>query len=468
MPDLMIEMTALADPLQLPGDQLTSDRSDGQVGAALADTIAAAIAASREPVCAILAGLPAPAGPASCWLGGGTVDPRSAALRNGTAAHALDYDDVSHQVKGHPSTVLFPALTALLDESRASTGRDLIEAYLAGYYAQALLAGAVGVGAHYRDGWHPTATLGVVGATVAGARLIGLPARMVSNAIGIAATTASGLRVNFGSMTKPLHAGLAAANAVQALQLAQAGLTAAADAFSGRDGLLQVFRRDRPSSPTAVTFDGVPRTNIKKYPCCYQLQRAADAALALRPQVGERGGLESVRQIAVTVEANGAGALEHPRPRTGLEAKFSAPFVIETMLSEGHLSLRQFTDAGVNAWSERPDHPKVTLQEAECPPYGPSEWTDGYAVVVIQTYDGETLEARVDVPHGDYRSPLSLSELTAKYADCARHGIGAEQVCEQDLGAAVSLLRGIAAEPDARAAIARALELTNPHAEVMA
>jgi len=468
VPDLMTEMAALADPLHTPGHRLSSGRSDGQVGAALADTIAAAIAAAREPACAIVAALPAAGGPAVCWLGTGTVDARSAALRNGTAAHALDFDDVSHQVKGHPSTVLFPALTALLDEGRAASGKDLVEAYLAGYYAQALLAGAVGVGAHYRDGWHPTATLGVVGATVAGARLIGLPARQVSHAIGIAATTASGLRANFGSMTKPLHAGLAAANAVQALQLARAGMTASADALSGRDGLLQVFGRDRPSSATPIAYDGVPRTNIKKYPCCYQLQRAADAALALRPQVRERGGLQSVRQITVTVEANGAGALKHHRPGTGLEAKFSAPFVIETMLTEGHLSLRQFTDAGVRAWSERPGHPDVILTDAESPPYGPSEWTDGYAVVAIQTHDRETFEARVDVPHGDYRSPLSLAELTLKYADCVRHGIGAEKASDQDLSAAVSLLRGIAAEPDARAAIARALELTNPPVEVMA
>lgn len=458
MPDLTSELVTLADRRIMPGQEPVSGESGRRVGTAVADTFGVALAAASEPASLIVQALPAAAGKALCWLTGQTMDARSAALRNGTAAHALDFDDVSHQVKGHPSAVLVPTLTALLADCSRCRGPQFVEAYLAGYNAQAKLATAIDVGAHYRDGWHATATLGVMGAVVGGARLTGLPLDQVRHAIGIATSTSSGLRVNFGSMTKPLQVGLAAANAVQALQLARAGFTAARDGLSGRDGFLQVYGKGRGTSARPVMHDGAPQLNVKKYPCCYQLHRAADAALSLRGEVLRCGGVHSVRRISITVEPNGAGALSHEMPRNGLEAKFSASYVIETILQSGRLSLSDFADAKVQDWASSSAHPEVIVRDAERPPHGQPEWSDGYAVVCIGMQNGDSLLSRVDVPHGAFSSPLTSAELRAKFDDCIRYGLG-NRPPRRNIDSAERMLGGLATAANVSATISRAIKL---------
>src|SRR5580704_19501924 len=150
--------------------------------------------------------------------------PLIATLINGTAAHALDFDDVSNSLGGHPSAPIVPALFALADQGDC-TGQAFIAAYVAGFETETRIARGVHFH-HYEKGWHPTATLGVFGATAACCHLMRLTAAQTAQALAIAASFASGIKANFGTMTKPLHVGHTTRNGLFATLLAQGGFTA--------------------------------------------------------------------------------------------------------------------------------------------------------------------------------------------------------------------------------------------------
>jgi len=209
---------------------------------AMLDTYAVAVAASGEPVVEKLGRvLGGTAATAAIWAAPGAGSRADdVALVNGTAAHALDFDDVSPAVRGHPSVVLLPAILAAA--SPESTMREVNEAYAVGFEAGALLSQALPGTEHYARGWHATATLGTVMAAAAVARLRGFEPDRVAAALGVAASMAAGSRQNFGTMTKPLHAGLAARNGVLAADLAGEGCTADAAAVEGPFGFLALFK----------------------------------------------------------------------------------------------------------------------------------------------------------------------------------------------------------------------------------
>src|SRR4051794_18305592 len=162
-----------------------------------------------------------------------------AALVNGTAAHALDYDDVAAALGGHPSAMLVPALLPL-GEMLGSSGHDLVLAYVVGFETMCRIGRSVHHH-HYEKGWHPTATLGIFGTVAAAARLLRLPVPQTAVALGLAASFAGGIKANFGTMTKPLHVGHAVRNGVFAALLAQQGFTANHAALEHRQGFLEVF-----------------------------------------------------------------------------------------------------------------------------------------------------------------------------------------------------------------------------------
>ncbi|HVT69597.1 MAG TPA: MmgE/PrpD family protein, partial [Trebonia sp.] len=272
-----------------------------------------------------------------------------AALLNGLAAHALDYDDVAHPMYGHPSVALIPPLLAVAEDS-GSTGADLLDAYVIGFEVICALAAGLNIRRHYSKGWHSTATTGVLAATAGVSRLMGLPPEKVRHALGIAASMASGSRQNFGTMTKPLHPGLSSRDAVLAARLAANGFTADISQLEAPLGYFAMYGVDGDPGTAqrqlakrwSLLDDGI---NVKKYPCCYNTHRTADAALRLAPKAGRD--IDAITQITVTVEPGGADPLIRHRPATGLEAKFSAEYVVAAILLDGKLSLASFTDAAV-------------------------------------------------------------------------------------------------------------------------
>src|SRR5579864_8276200 len=332
---------------------------------AFVDTIGVTIAARREDCFTILANT------VSGRKGTATVLPTrqqtstaEAALLNGTAGHALDYDDVADEINGHPSVVLVSALLALA-EANGSRGSDLLEAYAVGFEVGCGIARGLNVEAHYRHGWHATATVGVLGAVAGGGRLLRLTQEQIQNALGIAATMASGSRQNFGTMTKPLHAGLAARDAVLALELAANGFTADPHQLEAPMGYFKMYGVDADPAQVAAALEHgsvlVERgLNVKKYPCCYGTHRMADAALALRSR-GLRAG--DVRSISISVEPDGLGAIIHHRPQTGLQGKFSGEYVVAASLIDGGVRLLSFTDAAVGRAEAQDLLRRVTIQE---------------------------------------------------------------------------------------------------------
>ena len=388
---------------------------------AVLDTVGVAVAGGREPSFAILAATVGDNG-----RGEATVVPTrartsaaQAAFLNGTAGHALDYDDVADEMKGHPSVVLVSALLALA-EANASSGRELLEAYAVGFEVICALARGLPVDAHYKRGWHATATLGVIGATAGAGRLLGLDESRLRNALGIAASMASGSRQNFGTMTKPLHAGLAARDAVIAAQLGANGFTADQDQLEGPVGFLHMYGVESDPEAILTALNG-PRVlfehglNVKKYPCCYNTHRMADAALALHAR-----GIDArrVQAVTATFELGGQQAVIHHRPRTGLEGKFSSEYVLAACLLDGRVGLSTFTDAAVGRADAQDLLRRVTIAESATPPWGPAEFDHAYAAVEVTLADGQVLRERCDVPQGDARAPLTERELEAKFRDC--------------------------------------------------
>jgi 2-methylcitrate dehydratase PrpD len=244
-------------------------------GVGVLDTLGVTLAGSREPAVRLAArALDLADGPAP-WLGYrrrvGVLD---AALLNGTASHALDFDDCNNTMGGHPSAPVLSALLPLAD-TLGCAGAELVLAYVAGFELECKLGLAVNFH-HYTKGWHPTATLGCFGATAACARLMGLDVPQTATALALAASFASGIKANFGTMAKPLHVGQAARNGLLAARLAHQGFTASADrVFEHEHGFAAVFNgpgthdMDRGLAAWASPLDIVsPGIAIKQYPCC--------------------------------------------------------------------------------------------------------------------------------------------------------------------------------------------------------
>jgi 2-methylcitrate dehydratase PrpD len=388
----------------------------------LIDTVGVAIAARHESALRILReslGEHLPAGRSTIWVNGETTDAGTAALLNGTASHALDFDDVSDLIYGHPSAVLWPALLAVAEEKGCS-GRSLIEAYVVGFGVDVALARALDIRAHYSAGWHATATIGVMGTTCGVSRLMGLDEEQTRHAIGIAASLAGGSRQNFGTMTKPLHVGVAARNAIFAATLAFNGFTADPSQLESPLGYVAMFvpNPNLDEALLALTCSSALLnigTNVKYYPCCYNTQRSIDATR----ECVAGGGIKTsaIRRVHVTMEPGGLDPLIHHRPKTGLQGKFSLEYVVAATLLDEAVTLASFTDEAVQRAEVQQLMSKISFETKAVPPVGLLEWHEAYSVVTIETEDGEFTK-RVDVPRGHRNVPLTRAELDAKFEDC--------------------------------------------------
>ncbi|HEY0106536.1 MAG TPA: MmgE/PrpD family protein [Rhizomicrobium sp.] len=290
----------------------------------LLDYLGVSIAGAREKQARMVADeMIAQSGRADAgMLGRGVRLPAMAAsLANGTAAHALDFDDVNMAIPGHPAAVIFPAALAVAEELDAG-GAALAEAYVAGYDTMCSLGLAMGV-EHYDAGFHATATLGCIGAAAACGRLYALPPDVMAHALGLAAAQAAGLKSMFGTMTKPLNAGRAAATGVLAAKLARRGFESRVDAVESEQGMAALMAaRIRPEQATAREPGDFLRQNLfKRHVACYLTHAAIESARELR----ERHGLALPRIAAVIVRADRSldGVCNIADPRDSMSAKFS-------------------------------------------------------------------------------------------------------------------------------------------------
>lgn len=408
---------------------------------ALLDTVGVALAGSGEECVRILRDVLAPDTPpdgGATLLGSGRCGSAlDAAQLNATAAHALDFDDTHAAIRGHPSATIVPAALAAAELVGAG-GAELITAYVLGLEAAARVGASLGP-SHARQGFHSTATLGVLGAAAASARLLRLGPARTATALGIAASSAAGLRLNFGYMTKPLHAGNAARAGLLAALLARRGFTATPSVLDGERGFTAVFSPG-DGDPAAI---GSPRATggwqvldpgiaVKKYPCCNRGHRAADAILTLVRRHGF-GAADvdriEVRMPAGEVDAAGrVGPMTYPAPVTGLQAKFSMQYVLAAAVLDGGLGIGAFTDGQVARPRARRLLARVRpVADPDRPAADPEL---NYVEVVVRLVDGPELTERVHFSRGDPRGgvPLSAADLAEKYRDCAGTVLPAGQV----------------------------------------
>lgn len=372
-------------------DSLSADA--GTVASqALLDFVGVALAGADEPLARILrAQIDDEGGHAQATLlgTGAKASVRQAALVNGAAGHAHDYDDVHDAMLGHPTVPVAPAVLAL-GEHLGVSGAEVVAAFCAGVDTECILGRYAGP-SHYARGWHATATFGAFGAAAAASRLLELDAGQTAAALGIAGTQAAGLKSQFGTMCKPLHAGHAAATGVEAALLARRGFTSRLDLLETRQGFMATQSAD-PSLDrfysALATPDFVPDICFKYHAACYLTHSAIEAALQLKRCHGLKP--DKVEAIDVWVNRGHFDVCNIERPCTGLEAKFSLRFTLALALAgEDTASIRLFTDALTRRKDLVNLRDRVTVHAHEQP--------RPETRVRIRTTDGATLETEANV-----------------------------------------------------------------------
>jgi 2-methylcitrate dehydratase PrpD len=388
------------------------------------DCVGVALAGSREPVVTTLVDLARVEGAAPvCTVAGQALRTSAAwaALITGTAAHALDFDDGQQPSSTHPSAATVPALLALA-EREGLTGLDVITAYLYGLEVMTALGLVMNPG-HYTAGWHATATLGTLGAAAASAKLFGLDADQIRHCLGIAASHAHGLRRNFGTMVKPLHAGTAARDGLMAAELAARGVVAGDEVVGGERGLVALMggSPERRAAALAVldhSFGAsLPGLHIKQFPSCGVTHAPIGAALRLRAEHAIRP--EEITEVNVSVHPRLPGILLTHPARTGLEAKFSIESCLALAFADGFVNITQFSDERVLAPDVRRLSERVIVTVD--PSMGePATWE---AVLQIRLESGQVLTTETGQARGKWRAVrLDENELTEKFRGCARYG----------------------------------------------
>ncbi len=381
------------------------------------------IAGSVEPVVQLLvAALKPPPGEATLVFGTTTAAAPEAAWINAAAAHALDFDDVA--LRGHPSAVLVPAILAEAQALGAS-GREMMTAYAAGYETWAELVRR-DADHHHGKGWHPTGIFGAIGAAAACASLRKLDAAKAAHAIALGASQSAGLMANFGTMTKPFHAGRAAHAGVISARLAGAGFTASPDALEHPQGFLSAVS---PAGRIDVAMPVEAGTNwklardklsVKKYPLCFCTHRALDGLLDLI--AAHPVAAENVSRVTVSISRNHATILRNHLPQTGLEAKFSMEFAMASVLVAKRAGLAELQDGFVRRPEIQALMPRVAIEIDEREdPAAPGKAI--YDLVSVETTDGRRLEsARVRQVRGGPEQPLTRDELWTKFEGCLQVG----------------------------------------------
>jgi 2-methylcitrate dehydratase PrpD len=365
--------------------------------------------------------------PQATVLGGQLRAPlRLAAWANGTSGHAMDFDDTQlatdpQSVYGlltHPTVPVLAGALAAAEDTGAS-GTALLDAYIIGVEAACRIADAINP-RHYRDGFHSTATMGGFGAAAAAARLYRCDLDTTLRALGLTASMSAGLRENFGTMTKPFHAGRAAENGVFAVQLARAGWTAAKDILEAKRGFYSAAAggfdpskiEGRLGNPYFFIQPGI---SIKPYPSGSLSHPAQDVLLDLVREHDLRP--DQIARIDVGVNSHVPNALIHSRPTTALEGKFSLQFQMSIGVLERRAGIAQFVDEKVRDPRTRAMMERVHVYvDPEIEALGYNEMR---MKVDITLADGRKLSGYADKAKGHPRKPMNRDDLREKFMDCA-------------------------------------------------
>jgi len=346
-----------------------------------------------------------------------------AALANGVASHAMDYDFTF--MRGQAAAAVIPAILPVA-EAAGATPAEMIAAYIIGAEVVARVVRADQDGPLF-DAWHTTGVVGGIGAAAACARLLKVPAAAIPDVVGIAASLASGFNANFGTMSKPLHCGNAARNGVMAALLGKSGFTSNPAAIEGRHGYLNSIGRDLPVSIEAFKdlgrrYDLVEgRHRFKPYPCGGLTHTTIEAALELRGKVGTR--ISEIKSIHCFVARSAGQRAGTQYPSTVEAAKFSVGYLVPYALIHGAPKIAAFTEKALQ--DERLKALAVTVTASVDPELGPGG-DDSPARIRITLADGQVLEQRKDYASGSYRNPITPAQIQEKFLDCATQIMSAD------------------------------------------
>jgi 2-methylcitrate dehydratase PrpD len=421
----------------------------------LIDTLGVAIGAAGSNVDMALRKLASANAPgdALLWNGHARTAAIDAAWMNGALAHALDFDDGGVALTPmHPSSPVLPAVWALAERDRRS-GKDLLAAYLLGVEVECKLTGAASL-SHYDRGWHATATMGTFGAATGAGWLLDLSAEQMRMAVGIATSMAGGLQSNFGTMTKPLHAGLAARNGVMAAELARAGWSANPNALEAKRGFVEIFDcGDLAELKLGQPFHfQSPGVSLKRFPSCSATHHCIEAMFALKRDHDLR--TDQIDAIECRVHALSYQALrKEPEAATAEAARFSLHFTMALVLLENGVELKHF----LPQTRDREDiravmrkvrvaiHPELESLESKKKVFGE---------VAVRLKDGRVLTQRATQVRG--RAPLALTDadVEEKFLGCTEPTLGLARA--QEL---LSKLNRMEEQPDLRTLLPAAFQL---------
>ena len=390
------------------------------------DYLGVALAGADDPLVRILLDEMAEAGgsPQASIIGHSERLPAlSAALVNGAAAHALDYDDVNMAMPGHPSVAILPGLLALA-ELKGSAGRDVITAFVAGYETACRIGAALQPG-HYNLGFHSTGTVGGFGAAAACARLLSLDAERTAVALGIVGTQAAGLKSQFGTMCKPFHAGKAAQNGLLAARLAQRGFSSRTDIVECVQGFALTHGPNfEPDAALATPNDGfhVLANLFKYHAACYFTHAPIECARRLR--VEQRLTPDMIAGIKIRIDASCDRVCNIPIPVDGLQSKFSLRQTVA-------IALAGVDTASLGAYSAENAREPGLMHLRDRVRF---EWQEGWPQTLceleLELVDGRRVSARYDagIPAADIAE--QGKRLAAKFGALVAPVLGAPRARE--------------------------------------
>ncbi|MDO8504042.1 MAG: MmgE/PrpD family protein [bacterium] len=354
-----------------------------------------------------------------------------AALVNGVSSHTLDFDNTSNTMAGHMSATMIPALIAA-GEAYGASGKDVLLAHAVGFETGARFGHGLNFH-HHEKGWHPTSTLGVFAVTAACARMLSLSAEQTANALGLSTSLAAGTKANFGTMTKPLHAGQCARSGLMSALLSRKGFTANPNAFEHKQGFFNVFNGpgnfdagrilESWGKPLDVTAPGAA---YKQYACCAGAHAAIEAALML---VAKHGVFDprSLERVNAWTPARRLAHTDRPQPNSALDAKFSVQYCVVRALLDGKVVFEHFEG---DAYRE--ERVCGLLPRVHAAPHKPGQFApdnNNGAVVEVMLTDGSVHSAKVERALGrTAQNPIPIDQLRAKFENCASRVLGPKAV----------------------------------------
>lgn len=368
----------------------------------------------------------------------------NAALFNGVACHVLDYDDTQAELGGHPTAVILPVVLSVGEHLKAD-GKECLNSLIVGIETSCRIGKIVNPG-HYRSGYHVTATIGIFGATAAAGKLLGLSWEELGSAFGMAGSMSSGLKQNFGTMTKSLHVGSAASNGIICALLAKKGFGGSKEILEGKMGFIRVMGGGSAATQDVLEEFGKPweieKPGIcrKKYACCARTHGAIEGIRKIVES--HRFDLEDIKKIECGTDDTALQILGHPFPKTGLEAKFSMPFCItmallKTRILPEHFSEKYIRDPIVAGVMKKVKH----FADIEITKRGYEHRGDTSIKVILQ--DGRELNEVIRRSMGSGSEALTEEEVISKFSECVGRILD-----DTKAGEAIEMLRSLDLQRD--------------------